>query len=1058
MRFRSWGAPRALVASALLALSALTVVAVGSAAPTPEASGTEGIVDVQWTPLGLRNEQATVVVQLADRPVTVVEADTAGSLTKAEESAIEADLKGKQNALRGDIQALGGQVLADYQYAYNGVKVKIDRKQLGKLAALKGVTGVRGLQIVKPDNVKGVQLIGAPSVWGGLAGLHGENIKVAIIDTGLDFTHANFGGPGTTAAYDAADAADTLPPQAVHGWGMRIKGGIDLVGDDYDASADDGSPALIPHPDPNPLDCNGHGSHVGGSAAGSGVTSAGAEYKGAYTTTTITGNSWRIAPGVAPKADLYGVRVFGCAGSTDVTVDAIEWSVANDMDVINMSLGSPFGSADDPSAVASTNAAKAGVIVVTSAGNSGPSQYITGSPGTGEGAISTAATDPAASFPGATITFGSTTIQAVNANEFALPPTSSYTIATIEDIVGTPENESLGCSVGAFGTLPANAMAVVVRGTCARVAKAIFGQKAGAKAVVMVDTSTGFPPVEGPITSNPDTGEEFVVTIPFLGVRGLLSNPTSDGSRLRAANGQTATVAPAALANPNFLGFASFSSGGPRTGDSGLKPNISAPGVATVSTGVGTGNGAATISGTSMASPHVAGVAALTRQAHPSWSVEDIKAAIMNTGDPSQVTGTTGFRISRGGTGLVQPAKSTVTQVTAKAVGDRFAISVNYGFEELKQDFSKTRTIRLDNHGGSAATFNIGVANAAGSPHSVAITSAGIVGGPVSSITVPAGGSADVNVTLNVPVATVGNSTGSTGNAAAFREVAGMVTFTPASASDNSGVTLRVPYYLVPRALSNVSTKLSNFNAAGNATATVTNKGGPIGGIADFYTWGLEDKGEPGRAANDIRSVGVQSWVHPALPATERVIVFAVNVGNRWSNAAVSEYDIDVDVNGDNAADYTVVGVDQGAVQTGTFNGVMGSFVFSTRSPGASLVFLATAPHDSSTILIFVRSAQLCRTGEPCLNAANPRLGYSAIGFDVTETAAPDPVDGIAKYNAWSSSISQGDFVGVAPNATVNVPITKNAAEWVQTPALGLMIVTHDNKAGVDEAQTIRVR
>ncbi len=82
MRFRSLGAPRALVASALLALSALTVVAVGSAAPTPEASGTEGIVDVQWTPYGLRNEQATVVVQLADKPVTVVEADTAGSLTR----------------------------------------------------------------------------------------------------------------------------------------------------------------------------------------------------------------------------------------------------------------------------------------------------------------------------------------------------------------------------------------------------------------------------------------------------------------------------------------------------------------------------------------------------------------------------------------------------------------------------------------------------------------------------------------------------------------------------------------------------------------------------------------------------------------------------------------------------------------------------------------------------------------------------------------------------------------------------------------------------------------
>ena len=339
-----------------------------------------------------------------------------------------------------------------------------------------------------------------------------------MIDTGIDYTHANFGGPGTVAAFNAANAVDTLPPMAVHGWGMRVKGGVDLVGDDY--NADDSDPATyqpVPHPDPNPLDCNGHGSHVAGSAAGSGVTAAGATYNGPYNATTITGNSWRIGPGVAPKADIYGVRVFGCEGSTDVTVDAIEWAVENDMDVINMSLGSPFGTKDDPSAVASTNAAKAGVIVVTSAGNNGPAQYITGSPGTAEGAIATAAIDPSESFPAAMITFGGTTIQAVNANEFPLPASATYTIKTIVDNPATtvdPDgtagtrsaDESLGCDVESFGgPLPPNTIAVVIRGTCARVAKAIFGQKAGAAAVVMVDNSRNLPPIEGKITSNPDT-------------------------------------------------------------------------------------------------------------------------------------------------------------------------------------------------------------------------------------------------------------------------------------------------------------------------------------------------------------------------------------------------------------------------------------------------------------------------------------------------------------------------------------------------------------------------
>ena len=1052
MRLRSLGARRALVASALLALAALTVVAGGSAAPTPGASGAEGSIDVQWTPLGVRDAQTTVVLELSGKPVALAEADANRSFTGAEKAAARAALKAKQDGLKGAIQRLGGQVLGDYQFAYNGIKVRIEHSKLNELKALQGVVGVHGLQLVKPENVKGVQLIGAPTVWGGLAGLHGENIKIAVIDTGIDYTHANFGGPGTVAAFEAADAVDTLPPMAAHGWGMRVKGGIDLVGDDYNADPDSPDYQPVPHPDPNPLDCNGHGSHVAGSAAGSGVTAAGATYNGPYNATTITGNSWRIGPGVAPKADIYGVRVFGCEGSTDVTVDAIEWAVENDMDVINMSLGSPFGTKDDPSAVASTNAAKAGVIVVTSAGNNGPSQYITGSPGTAEGAIATAAIDPSESFPAASITFGATTIQAVNANEFPLPASSTYTIKTIVDNPATtvdPDgtagtrsaDESLGCDVESFGgPLPPNTIAVVVRGTCARVAKAIFGQKAGAAAVVMVDNTRNLPPIEGPIRSNPDTGEQFEVTIPFLGVRGLATDAASDGRKLRDANGQQATVTPASIANPNFKGFASFSSGGPRTGDSGLKPNIAAPGLATVSTGVGTGNGAATISGTSMASPHVAGVAALTRQAHPSWSVADIKAAIMNTGDPSQVTG---YRMSRAGTGLVQPAKSTATDVVARAAsgfGADLDTSLNFGFEELKGDFTRTRSVNVVNNGSSPATFGLAVTNAAGSPHSVSLST--------SSLTVPAGSMGTFSVTLRVPVGTAGNSD-------AFREVAGMVTLTPAAGSNN-GVALRVPYYLVPRALSNLKTTMPKLTGSATATtATITNRGGPIEGTYDFYAWGLEDGKQAGsKAANDLRAIGVQSF---PLSATEQLLVFAVSVHNRWSNAAMSEYDIDVDVNNDGTADYTVVAADAGAVTTGTFSGIVGAFVFSatgaTQSP-----FAVFAPHDSSTILIPIRSSQLCRPTLPCLNAANPRFAYTGVAFDLTDTEGPDDFAGAARYNAWTPAIGPFAFGSVAPNATATEPVSINAAEFAQTPALGLMVVTQDNKAGADEADLVKIK
>ena len=178
-------------------------------------------------------------------------------------------------------------------------------------------------------------------------------------------------GPGTTAAFDAAFAADTLPadPALFGPNAPKVKGGIDLVGDDYNANVA-GLVCRCP-PDPNPLDCNGHGSHVAGSAAGFGVLANGGEYTGSYDQLTHN-NSFLIGPGVAPKADLYAVRVFGCEGSTDVVTEAIEWAIDNDMDVINMSLGSNFGPSDTADALAADDASKAGVVVV-SRGNAGTS-------------------------------------------------------------------------------------------------------------------------------------------------------------------------------------------------------------------------------------------------------------------------------------------------------------------------------------------------------------------------------------------------------------------------------------------------------------------------------------------------------------------------------------------------------------------------------------------------------------------------------------------------------------------------------------------------------------
>jgi hypothetical protein len=572
---------RLIVLVSLLALALPTAVLAQdpSGADRFQTSPSEGAIDPAILPIAMDDDRTVnVMVQLDGDPVAVVQAEADRELSRAERNAIKRQLKSKQDALKGPIAQRGGEVVNQLQSAYNGIRVNIARKDAASLASLPGVIGVRGLQVHTIDNATSVPFLGVPSVWEN-NGFTGDTISVGIIDTGLDYTHANFGGPGTVEAFEAADALDTTIGDAGDAGyfgedAPKVKGGYDFSGDDYDASAPADSPALIAQPDPDPLDCNGHGSHVGGTTGGFGVNADGSTYDGEYDESTHD-NEFIIGPGVAPEVDLYGLRVFGCAGSTDLTVDAIDWAVDNDLDVINMSLGSSFGRNDDPSAVASTNAAAAGVIVVASAGNSGPNPYITGAPGAGDGAISVAATDSTQTFPGVNLTFGGTTIPAINANGADIPD-GAFEIQVLRNPSG---GVSEGCDPQEYLDQDvAGKLVVTVRGTCARVARAVFGQKAGAAAVVMINTSASFPPFEGPITGNPDTGEEYEVTIPFLGVRGILGPAeTQNGDALVAAEGQTTTMTDAPITNPGFRGFASFSSGGPRNGDSALKPNWPRP-------------------------------------------------------------------------------------------------------------------------------------------------------------------------------------------------------------------------------------------------------------------------------------------------------------------------------------------------------------------------------------------------------------------------------------------------------------------------------------------------
>ena len=995
---------------------AAAVVAMIPLCATAQSNGRHALTRLSGAKISgapLAQRQQTVMLKMAGDSVAVVRSHMPGKqLAEADRQSIEKDLRHKQDALVPSIEAIGGTVLGQFQHAVNGIKVSATADQIKALASLPGVVAVKHVRSYHLDNAESVPFIGAPLAWQGPPGVHGEHIRVAVIDTGVDYTHANFGGPGTVAAWTAAKANSMKPadPAMFGPTAPKVKGGIDLVGDAYDGHN-------VPVPDLNPLDCNGHGSHTAGTATGFGVAAGGARFEGPYDAATPH-QSFIIGPGVAPLADLYAVRVFGCKGSTSVVIDGIDWAVAHDMQVISMSLGADWGTEDDADAEASENAVNAGIVVAAASGNEGPAPYITSSPGSGDKVISVAAIDSHASFPGETMQLTpSGSITALDANGIPVGNGTSLKVVVLKNAAG---GISLGCDPAEYVAAGvAGKLVVTRRGTCARVDRAIYGQQAGAAAVAMINNAAGYPPYEGPINSNPDSGAPYTVTIPFLGVQGP---PSTDGQTLAASTAASFTTT--TIANPTFRRFASFSSAGPRTADGHLKPDISAPGVSIFSTAMGTGTQGLFESGTSMATPHVAGSAALAIQAHPHWEADEVSAAVVNTADATKIAG---YSARLGGNGLVQAYAATQTSVFAQA--EDGTPSVSFGVAELTHDFSDESRIVVQNRDGAPASFAISVVQGSGAAHSATVSP--------TSITLAAHERRTVEVHLSVPVATVGDSS-------AFRQVQGRVVLTPTSG--NNQIALSVPYYLVPRARSKVDARLAESDDA--ASVRLDNESKSVPGTADFYAWGLRGN-NASLGSIGLRAVGVQSF-DAGMPLGQ-VLVFAVNTFGRTSNPATTVYDVLVDVNGDGKPDYDIEAADLGLLTTGSPNGQMVVAVFDLNLGGGVFEFPATASTDGSTVLLPLVAADIGIT------AANPRFSYVATTSDLL-SAKTDATTSSASFNAFDSSISNGAFVSLSPGMKASVPLTINRAEFRKTPALGQMVVTLENQTKEnDQALLLRL-
>ncbi|WP_125610162.1 S8 family peptidase [Specibacter cremeus] len=769
----------------------------------------------------------------------------------------------------------------------------------------------------------------------------GAGVTIAVIDSGIDYTHTDFGGPGTKAAFAQAKASPTLVPGTYDP--SKFVGGYDLVGDDY--QADPGSPNYqpVPHPDNNPLDCDGHGTHVAGTAAGFGVNADGTTFTGDYgTLTDATVNAMRIGPGSAPQAKLLALRVFGCSGSSDVIGEALDRAMdpngdgdfSDHANIVNLSLGGDWSPADDPENAIIDKMTTEGVLTVVASGNADDVYDVGGSPGNARSSLAVANSVGSTAAADGILATAPAAVKGTYAGQFSgnfnydAPPSGAQLSGTV---VYAPADNLDGCapfSAADAATIKGKWVMLewgdnAAARACGSTARFDNAGKAEATGVVLTSTAASF-------------------------ANGIGGNATIPGLQLNGP--ATTALTPAAKAgtlqltlDPALRGTVSVPSGAFDTlndgssrgvhGSTGIvKPDVAAPGTSIPSAGVGSGTGVAVMSGTSMATPHVAGIAALLMGMGP-LNPYQVKTAIMNTAVHDVHQGGAVFGPNRVGSGRVD-ALAAVTaatdQIGAYATDDPVLTSVDYGVMEVTdQPVTVAKTVTVTNGGAGPQEFAVGYQAATSMP-GVAYT----VSPPV--VAVPAGGSAQVTVTLSIanPAALAKSmdptmSPTQMGAARQFlADASGWVELTSPTTPK-----LRVPVYAAPKPVSAMSAaKTVNFTHDG-ATARVSMSGrGVTQGagtqayrsvVAPFVLGATSPKLPDAEIAPvtsrsmDLQYVGASSTI-PAIkaaggdPAADGMLYFGVSTWGNWPalmNASAISVEVNVsgaDANGDYQADYVL--------------------------------------------------------------------------------------------------------------------------------------------------------
>lgn len=547
-------------------------------------------------------------VELEDKPVSTYEGGVKGfAATKVNEDekldvekpavkSYKGHLRNKQKKYKDWLgkKTKKAKIVSEYSLTLNGVAVKADGVNPDLLRQGPGVKRVVKSKKYYPAMNASHPIINTGPLYN--AGYDGAGMKVGVIDSGIDHNHPFLKDPSLKM------------PKGYPKGDQRFTSNKVIT-------------ARVFHADKTrtPEDFNSHGTHVAGTIAG---------VKGYK-------DPWNVAKtplsGVAPKAWLGNYNVFPCedCGAESIYIaEAIEAAVNDGMDVINMSLGGAAEPGFDLLVEVVNAASRAGVTMVISAGNEGPGLMTIGSPGIAEEAITVAAVSNR-HFIGLSVDV------TVDGTTKSLPVGSSDPGGKVDKPVQGPlaiVSDDDGMACGGISEDLTGKIAVIKRGNCTFTEKAEAAQNKGASGVILINNSAGDPTA---------MSVEEHITIPMVMVT------MEDGAWISSGKSGSASMEAQSVREfmtSNDRMIASFSSRGP-TVNFTLKPDVAAVGVNVYSSVIG--GGLASYNGTSMSAPHVAGAAALLLQARPDWTPQQVKSALVGTGQSSK-TGNTPLEIGGG--------------------------------------------------------------------------------------------------------------------------------------------------------------------------------------------------------------------------------------------------------------------------------------------------------------------------------------------------------------------------------------------------------------------------